>query len=153
MKRAIVLAVIVAGAFAGYRRYTSDYAPVKLYKSFAEEVLQRHYDAAAALTEGMTATDVQRAGSQEKVGMGPAMFQTLFPSRYDIESKSLAADGTLTINAVQTILFNPPGVESALRPAMYAKMKQVVTMHKNGGAWKITSFENKFDSMDSASRR
>src|SRR5205823_1670764 len=118
--------------------------PVKAYKAFAEEVLKRHYDVAAGMTDGLSETDVQRAGTQEKIGAGPLMFQTLFQSRFNVESQSVAADGTLTLNAVQTVLFNPPGVESGTRPAMYAKMKQIVTMHKNAGAWKITSFDNKF---------
>jgi hypothetical protein len=52
---------------------------------------------------------------------------------------------------MQTVLFNPPGVESALRPAMYAKLRQVVQLKKRDGDWKITSFENKFQEMDSLS--
>ena len=79
------------------------------------------------------------------------MFQTLFPSRFAIESSETGADGLLTLHAVQTVLFNPPGVESAVRPAMYAKLHQVVSLRKTSSGWKVTSFENKFDSMDSLS--
>jgi hypothetical protein len=77
------------------------------------------------------------------------MFQTLFPSRYNVESEDKASDGTVTLHAIQTVLFNPPGVESALRPAMYAKLRQTVQLKKRDGEWKITSFENKFQEMDS----
>ena len=80
------------------------------------------------------------------------MFQTLFPSRFAIESTEASAEG-LTIHAVQTVLFNPPGVESAVRPVMYAKLNQVVSLRKTASGWKVTSFENKFDSMDSLSSR
>jgi hypothetical protein len=152
MKRAIAVVVIIAATFLGYRHYDRSYAPVSTYKKFAEEILRRHYDAAAVLSDGLTAKDLERSGSQEKIGAGPAMFQTLFPSRYEIQSAEMGSDGTLTLHAVQTVLFNPPGVESAARPAMYAKMNQTVTMRDVSG-WKITSFENKFDSMDSLGSR
>ena len=60
-----------------------------------------------------------------------------------------SADGTVTLHAMQTVLFNPPGVESAVRPAMYAKLNQVVSLRKTSSGWKVTSFDNKFASMDS----
>ena len=152
MKRALAAVVIIAAAFLGYRHYNHSSAPISTYEKFAEEILHRHYDAAAAMSDGLTAKDLERWGSQEKIGAGPAMFQTLFPSRFEIQSTEMGSDGTLTLHAVQTVLFNPPGVESAVRPAMYAKMHQTVTMRDSGG-WKITSFENKFDSMDTLSSR
>jgi len=146
MKRAIPLVVIVAAVFFGYRYYRHSYTPVATYKQFADAVLHRNYDAAAALTHGLSPKDLEQSGSQEKIGAGPAMFQTLFPSRYEIQSMESGPDGTLTLHVVQTVLFNPPGVESG-RPAMYAKMNQTVTMRDVSG-WKVTHFENKFDSMD-----
>ena len=152
MKRAIAVVVIIAAAFLGYRQYSRSYAPVSTYKKFADEILHRHYDAAAAMSDGLTAKDLEQSGTQEKIGAGPAMFQTLFPSRYEIQSTESGSNGTLTLHAVQTVLFNPPGVESAVRPAMYAKMNQTVTM-RNAGGWKVTSFENKFDSMDTLRSR
>ena len=63
------------------------------------------------------------------------------------------SDRAVEIHATQTVLFNPPGVESALRPAMFATLSQTVTLHKRGGEWKITSFENEFVSMDSLTSR
>jgi len=153
MKRVFLLAILAVSGFAAHRHYTKSYAPITLYKQFAEEILKRHYDVAAAMTDGLTQSDLEKAGTQEKIGAGPAMFQTLFPSRFDMESQSAEPDGSVTLNAMQTVLFNPPGVESAMRAAMYAKMHQKVTMHQSGGAWKITSFENKFDSMDAVPKR
>ena len=152
MKRAFIVIVIIGGAFLGYRYYDRS-GPDAQYKKFAEAVLHRQYDAAAAMTEGLSSGDLQRSGTQEKIGAGPEMFQTLFPSRFQIETREKAADGTLTLTAIQTVLFNPPGVESAARPAMYAKMNQTVTMRKSGGAWKVVAFDNKFGSMDSLTRR
>ena len=151
MKRAVAAIVAIAAAFIGYRYYDKSYAPVEHYKKFAEEVLHRRYDAAAALTDEISANDLAKQGSQERIGAGPPMFQTLFPSRFAIESSETGADGLLTLHAVQTVLFNPPGVESAVRPAMYAKLHQVVSLRKTSSGWKVTSFENEFDSMDSLS--
>jgi hypothetical protein len=142
----------VAAAFFGYRYYDGSYAPEKKYKEFAEEMLKRHYDTAATMTDGLTAQDLAKAGTQEKVGAGPAMFQTLFPSRFNIESRTATNLG-VTLHAVQTVLFNPPGVESAVRPAMFATLNQTVTLRKTSHGWKVTSFENKFDRMASLTAR
>jgi hypothetical protein len=72
MQRAIAVVVIIAAIFLGYRYYSRSYAPESTYKKFAEEILHRHYDAAAALSDGLTARDLERSGSQEKIGAGPA---------------------------------------------------------------------------------
>ena len=146
----IVIVVIVA-AVAGYGYYRFSHGPEDVYKAFAEEIFHRHYDAAAAMTDGLTAAQLERSGTQEKIGAGPAMFQTLFPSRFTIKSQERGNDGTITIKATQTVLFNPPGVESVMRPAMMARMNQTVGMRKAGRSWKVTSFENSFVSMDSLS--
>jgi len=69
-----------------------------------------------------------------------------------VESRTATNLG-VTLHAVQTVLFNPPGVESAVRPAMYATLHQTVTLRKTSDGWKITSFENQFDRMDSLTAR
>jgi hypothetical protein len=150
VKRLILLLLLAVIAFAGYRYYATSIAPERRYKEFAEEVLHQHYDAAAAMTDGLSAGDVARAGTQERIGAGPPMFQTLFPSRFEVTSRESAPDGALVLHAVQTVLFNPAGVESAVRPAMYATMIQTVTLRKTAGGWKVAAFENKFGKMDSA---
>jgi hypothetical protein len=50
------------------------------------------------------------------------------------------------------VLFNPAGVEST-RPAMYALLKQTVGLRKGDGGWKVISFDNKFEKMDSMTGR
>ena len=124
----------------------------KRYQEFAEEVLHRHYDKAAAMCAGITESELARRGTQEQIGAGPPMFQTLFPSSFEI-TETTTPNGDIHIDAVQTVLFNPGGVESAVRPAMYAKMKQTADLRKIDGTWKIVTFANKFDSMDSTSSR
>lgn len=153
MRRLVAVLVVLAAAGLGYRYYRGNYAPVRHYKAFAEEILHRKYEAAAAMAEGLTAADLAKKGSQERIGAGPEMFQTLFPSRFAIESRQTAPDGALTINATQTVLFNPQGVESAVRPAMYATMKQVATLRNGDQGWKVVAFENSFEKMDSLTAR
>jgi hypothetical protein len=152
MKRAAVVILIMGGAFLAYRHFGSP-GPAKRYREFAEEILKRNYAAAARMSDGLSEQQLATTGTQEHIGAGPAMFQTLFPSRYNIESEDQASDGTVTLHAIQTVLFNPPGVESALRPAMFAKLRQTVQLKKRDGEWKITSFENKFQEMDSLSSK
>ena len=149
MKRAIAVIVLIAGVFLPYHYYEHSYAPRDHYRKFAEEILHRRYDAAAAMTDGISAADLEKQGTQEKIGAGPQMFQTLFPSQFTIDSHDTASDGTLTLHAVQLVRFNPAGVESAVRPAMMAKMNQTVSLRKTSNGWKVTSFENTFGSMDS----
>ncbi len=150
MKKAVLLAIVIGAAFLVYR--TTAGGPETQYKKFAEEILHRQYDAAAAMADGLSAADLARQGSQERIGAGPEMFQTFFPSRFHIESVEKESDA-VTLHATQTVLFNPAGVESASRPAMYATLKQVVTLRKGGGDWKVTAFSNTFEKMDSLSQR
>jgi hypothetical protein len=152
MRRVIAVVVVAAAAFLAYRTYSASYAPVTHYKKFAEEVLHRRYDAAAAMCDGLTAADLESLGSQERIGAGPPMFQTLFPSLFEIQSRETSPDGLTVINAIQTVRFNPAGVESAIRPAMFATLKQVAKLRKGSGGWKVVSFENTFLNMDSVSR-
>jgi hypothetical protein len=150
MKRVVVVAVALAALYFGYKRYSGPSAdsPDATYMKFAEEMLQRRYDKAAELSSGLSADELAKLGTQERIGAGPAMFSVLFASRFKVDSRDTAPDGSVVLHATQIVLFNPAGVESA-RPSMKAVMKQVVTMRKNGGAWKVTAFENVFDSMDS----
>ena len=145
--------VLIVAAVAGYWYYQTSHAPVNAYKAFAEEILHRRYDAAAAMTDGLSVAELARSGTQEKIGAGPTMFQTLFPSRFTIESQERGSDGTITVKATQQVLFNPPGVESVMRPAMMALMKQAVALRKKDGAWKVVSFENSFGGMETMSSR
>lgn len=147
MKKAVILAALIGIAFLGYRSFASQ-GPEATYKAFAEEVLHRRYDAAAAMSEGLSAADLEKLGSQERIGAGPPMFQQLFPSQYAITSKDRNADGTVTLHAVQTVNFNPVGVESAIRPAMVAKLRQVITLRKGEGGWRVMAFSNTFESMN-----
>lgn len=152
MKKALGVVGLLAIAFAGYR-YAAAGGPEGRYKLFAEEVLHRRYDAAAGMADGLSAGDLEKVGTQEHIGAGPQMFQTLFPSRYRIESSETTPSGDVTLHAVQTVLFNPEGVESAVRPAMFATMKQVVTLRKRADGWRVVSFTNTFEKMDTLSRR
>lgn len=153
MKRLILLLLVAIAAFIGFRWYTTSVAPERRYREFAEAVLKRNYDAAAAMTDGMSAGDVANRGTQERIGAGPAMFQTLFPSSFEVTSRETAPDGALVLHAIQTVHFNPAGVESAMRPAMFATMNQTVTLRKTAAGWKVAAFENKFDTMDSLTHR
>ena len=153
MKKVLAAVVLIAAAGAAVYRFGASSGPEAEYKRFAEEILQRRYDAAAAMADGLSAADLAEQGSQERIGAGPQMFQTLFPSRFTIDSVDKDASGAVTLHATQTVLFNPAGVESAVRPAMYATLKQVVTLHKTADGWRVTAFSNAFDKMDSLNHR
>src|SRR4029077_493143 len=106
VKRAIPALIAIAATLLGYHYYQHSYEPRQHYRGFAEEVLHRRYEAAAAMTDGISAADLQKEGSQERIGAGPQMFQTIFPSRFVIETSEMSGDGKLTLHAVQTVLFN-----------------------------------------------
>ena len=132
MNRAAFFALVLIGGFFAYRYFSGDNVEDR-YRAFADEILHRRYDAAASMADGLTAADIGKLGSQERIGGGPPMFQTLFPSRFVVDSRSTTPDGSVVLHATQTVLFNPVGVESAVRPAMFATLKQVVTLHKSAG--------------------
>jgi len=152
MKRLVIFAICAVAALASYRFLRPNAAEAR-YRQFAEAILHRQYAAAAEMCDGLTADDLAQLGSQEHIGAGPAMFQTLFPSRFKVDGSHSLPDGSVVLNATQTVLFNPVGVESAVRPAMYATLRQVITLHKAGSAWKVTAFENVFEKMDSFGSR
>lgn len=147
MKRLVAAVVVLAGAFVAWRTVDGRMAPERQYKAFAEDILHRRFDDAAARADGLTATQLARTAA-----IDPAMLQTLFPSRFEITSRAWSGD-ELTLAAVQTALFNPPGVESALRPAMFATLNQSATLRKTDGGWKVTRFESKLAKMDTVSER
>lgn len=153
MKKALGLLALVGVGFLGYRYAAAAHGPEARYRAFAEEVLRRNYDAAARMTDGLSAKELEERGSQESIGAGPPMFQTLFPSRFAVDASETAPDGAVTLHATQTVLFNPAGVESATRPAMYATLRQVVTLRKAAGGWLVTAFSNQFEKMDSLGGR
>lgn len=151
MKRVAIAAGVLLALYFGYKHFFGPAAadsPDTTYMKFAEEMLQRHYDKAAALSQGLSADDLAKLGTQERIGAGPAMFSVLFASRFKVDSRDTAPDGSVILHATQIVLFNPAGIESAY-PAMKAVMKQVVTLRRSEGAWKVTAFENAFESMDS----
>ena len=148
MKKALGIVGLLVLAVLGYR-CTRSHGPEARYQAFAEAMLHRRYDAAAEMADGLSAADLEKLGSQERIGGGPPMFQTLFPSRFSIESRETMPDGAVTLHATQTVLFNPVGVESAVRPAMFAMLKQVTTLRKGEGGWRVTAFSNTFEKMDS----
>jgi hypothetical protein len=150
MKKALALLALAGAVFLGYRQVRAS-GPEARYREFADEILNRHYDAAAQMTDGLSAKELEKRGSQEQIGPGPEMFQTLFPSRYAIDSQETGPDGAVTLHATQTVLFNPVGVESAVRPAMFATLKQVITFRKGADGWLVTDFSNRFEKMDSVS--
>jgi len=150
VKKAFVVAFIIGAGFLTYR-FTTSHGPVAIYKSFAEKILHRDFAGAAAMSDGLTADDLEKQGSQEHIGAGPEMFQKLFPSQYQVETNERNADGSVTLHVLQTVFFNPQGVESAVRPAMYAKLRQVITLHKGEGGWRVTAFTNTCEKMDTVS--
>lgn len=152
MRRIVLALILVAAAIAGYRYYATSYAPEKAYKAFADDILHQRYAEAAKKCEGLTADDLGKLGSQERIGAGPSMFQTLFPSRFEVRSRETTPEG-LTLHAMQTVLFNPVGVESAVRPAMYAVLNQTITLRKTNGEWRVVAFENTFEKMDETGKR
>jgi hypothetical protein len=148
VRRGVAVVVIIGVAYLGFHFYQRSNGPDRAYEAFAEEMLHHRYDRAATMADGLSADDLSKIG-----GLDPAMLQTLFPSKFKIETREKAPDGTITLGAVQTVLFNPPGVESAVRPAMYATMNQTVSLRKGSAGWKITAFDNKVARMDSLTSR
>ena len=127
MKRLVTAAIVITIAFVGYRYYNRSYAPVKQYEQFAAAPLTRRFAPPSPGGRGLWPIDSLLP--REKVPEGRMRGRRSCTR----QRRSLA--------------------RAATRPAMYAKLNQIVSLRKTASGWKVTAFENKFDSMDSLSAR
>ena len=117
--------------------------PEKTFEKFASAWADERVDEAVSYCEGEAAKNAVKAIGISQV-MSPYSIQTLGKIDYAVQSSEKGVDSNQVILTVeQTVYFNPPGVESAMRAAMYMTIIHKVTMQKASGSWKVASFSPK----------
>lgn len=123
---------------------------VKTYEEFAAAWARNDVATASRLSEG---ADVQAALEQKSVArIMWVPVQDYRGVRFAIESEKESGD-EVELEAEVTMDFNPPGVESAIGSAMYARFRHRVKMRRTDAGWKVVSFDPEFIVAEEKSRR
>jgi hypothetical protein len=149
VRKLVVLVVIVAAAVVAYRAHRSKQAPVDVFTAYADALARGRHDLARELATGELAGS--EAGERHR-SAGWVPVQELRGTSYEVTSRTDGAAGDeVTLDVTQTVGFNPPGVESALRPAMRATFRQRATLRHTTSGWKVAAFTSKFVGADEIS--
>jgi len=141
MKAAVLFLTIVAVGAGIYFFFIADSPAYKAYKSFSSALAYGDTEAAGEFTENtelLNGTDQNRYKSA-----GGMPVDALTGIGYKLESETKNPDGTVTVQAIQSVRFDPPGATSAMG-AMISRYRQSVTMSKSADHWLVTSFQNEF---------
>ena len=140
MNKGLLLIALAGSGYAGYEVFYKPSAAVQAYRQFSEALLQGRNGEAKAYLSGEVAAG-QFARVEEEVGRSRAINQ-LVGSSYKVQSESRTEGGNKrTIHAQQVVVWNPPGVSSAMG-ALRVYHDQKVVMEKKDGAWKVASLED-----------
>lgn len=72
--------------------------------------------------------------------MGNAIQTPMGSSHSSIQTSSGTGPGEVVVQADQVVMYNPPGVESALRATMAARIHHTVTLARTADGWKVMAF-------------
>ena len=140
--RALVGALILAAIGAGiYFFFIRDSAAYATYQKFATAVARGDHDEALryAKTPDVLGGEEQNRGQNT----GGMPVDALMAIRYSRESEKKNPDGTVTVVAMQSVHFDPPGTTSAMG-ALISKYRQTATLEKSSGKWVVTALDSEF---------
>ena len=142
MKKVLVLLVIAAGALLFYLNHQKQQEPFKAFTAYADAVARGRHDLARQYADGEIANEDQ---GERYAEAGWVPVQEIRDLSYVVNSQTRSADGEeVAFDVTQTLAFNPPGVESAIRAAMKATFHQTATVRKTGSGWKVVAFKSDF---------
>jgi hypothetical protein len=140
VKKLLVVVVAVAAALAALRVHQVREAPARVLAAYADAVAYGRHDLARTYATGELAGE---EGGERFAVAGWVPVQEIRRISYAVTSRTPAADGgEVVLEATQTVAFNPPGVESALRAAMRATFRLRATVRRVGGGWKVAAFSS-----------
>jgi hypothetical protein len=149
MKKLIVLLSIAAAVGIAYRVHRDRQAPVDAFTAYADALARGRHDLARDLAIGELAGS--EAGERHSAA-GWVPVQELRGTSYTVTSRTASATGDeVTLDVTQTVGFNPPGVESALRPAMKATFRQRAIVRRTAAGWRVASFASELVAVDEIS--
>ena len=151
MKRIVVLIVLAAVAFFGWRS-VSRWRARTAYEGFAEAWTHGNMaDAKKYGTEECARHALEKA-SLRGLESGQAM-EAFRGTRYRYEKESRSDSGELELEVHQTIFFDPPGITSAIGGAMYTGIHHSATLRNGPGGWQVVAFEPRYIDMGPLRKR
>jgi hypothetical protein len=140
--KALVALLILAAIGAGvYYFFIADSAAYVSFQKFSTAVARG--DREEALRYAKTPEVLGGEDQNRGQNTGGMPVDALMGIRYSRESEKKNPDGTVTIVALQSVHFDPPGTTSAMG-AMISKYRQTATLEKSSGKWVVTSLDSEF---------
>lgn len=143
MKGLVIVLILAAAVFAGYKLFIADSAAYQVYQKFAEALARGRTEEAAKYAEDESVvTDSEDAEHNMEAGNVPV--QHIHGTSYQLESEEKMDNGNIRLKVKQILYFDPPGATSAMGGAMAAIFKQDAVMQKSADGWKVVEFESEF---------
>ena len=141
MKALVGLIILVAIGAGVYYFFIADSPAYIAYKNFATAVARGDRDEALRYAESPDVIGGEDQNRGQNTGGMPVA--ALMGIHYKRESQKKNSDGTLTIVALQSVHFDPPGATSAMG-AMISKYRQTATLTKSSDKWVVSSLQSEF---------
>lgn len=140
--RAILFLLILGAIGAGiYYFFIADSEAYKTYQEFATALGNGDRTSAQKYAEDDSVLGGPEQNRRQNTGGMPV--DAFMGYTYTSESETKNEDGSVTIVALQSVRFDPPGVTSAMG-GMISKYRQTATLSKSSGKWLVTSFDSNF---------
>jgi len=140
MRKLVLLLLVAAAAALAYRSHRERAAPVRAFVAYADALAAGRHDLARQWATGDLAG--ARAGERHAVA-GWVPVEELRGTSYRVTSRRPGVSaGEVALEVTQTVAFNPPGVESALRAAMRATFRQRATVRRTASGWRVAAFSS-----------
>ena len=146
MKRLLVLLLLAAGAYFGYREVIG-LAPAKTFDQFAEAWARGRTEDAMKLADGASVRRTLEQKSFLQVICPPWTVDAFHGFHTTVTSSATNASGDLEMDVEQTIGFDPPGVTSGIGGAVRGKFRHAATLRKTPDGWKVVAFTPKCESV------
>jgi hypothetical protein len=127
--------------FFGYR-YLARANAVGDYEKFADAWMRANEKEALRFAEGDEARRALKRHPRYEF-VPAAMVEAVHGVGYKIESFEKKENGEVAIEAVQTVMFDPPGITSGIGGAMAMIFHHSARVHETAEGWKVIAFEPK----------
>lgn len=139
--KAVATLLVIAGLIAGiYFVFVAESPAYVTYKKFATALAYGRHDEALQYADS---EETLGEDQNRKLSAGGLPVDALTDVSFARESESKDSDGNVTVQAIESVRFDPPGQTSAMG-SMTSKYRQTATLGKTSDGWRVISFESTF---------
>jgi len=150
MKKVLILVAAAAVLFIGYKVLFSG-GPEKVFTEFCDCWGANQLDKAWTFSVKEEVTADFKGKTLNEVGR--FMIESIMGISTTVDSSSSGpGPKEKSYSGITLILFNPPGVTSALNATMFLKVRVEGTLRKTPEGWKVTAFKPAFLEMGELKR-